>query len=360
MLANDNATLNQNTKEQTLGAILSPQLRLGHRSEALDLNLTARIDLNGYAVNSQLSSVDDHFDLHSAYKASELSTLSLDAGFHQDTILNNPEDNPGQLVNNVRVTTLSATPSWSYQLSELDRLDMSAGYLNKTYGGGSNSGLTDYSFYDASAGWFHRLTEIDALSTSLSYSRYEPQGAFTSSGSAHIFDAQLGWKHDFSEVLHLQVSGGPSLTLTEENGPGSGTSTNFVFNGSLGLTYRLGEQTDLQANLGRKSEPTSNGQVQVRDRIGLTLTYRWNELTTLRFLGSYVGSEGSSGSSSTDNLGQYFSIEPSVTWQLRNDLELGLSYRLQEETFRNPSGDAMSNAVFLTLTYRAPRWSWSD
>lgn len=131
-VANDNVNLSPDKKEEVIGAVLSPQLQLGHRSDVLNLNLTGGADFHGYAVNSQRSSISERLAFLGAYNASELSTLSLGASFtHRDTISNNPEDNSGRGANNVRITTLSASPSWSYQFAELDQLSISAGYLKR-------------------------------------------------------------------------------------------------------------------------------------------------------------------------------------------------------------------------------------
>jgi hypothetical protein len=357
MQANDNAELDRNGGRNVVGATLSPQLRLGHRSELLDLDVTGGADFNGYAVNSDLSSIDEQIALHGAYRASELSTLSLDSGFKRDTILSNPEDNSRRHAGTETVTTLSTRPSWSYRFTELDSLNFSAGYLNRTFGGSDSNGNTDYSFYNASAGWHHQLTETDGLTAGLSYGHYDPQGAGTD--SAEIFNAHLGWTHDVSELLQLQASAGPSLRLSEGSSSGSGGSTDLGYNASIGLTYQPSELSKIQVNFTHQNEPTSNGEVQVRDRVGLTLSYQLDERATLGVTGSYVENESGQGTSS-DDFDRYFSIEPGVTWRLEEDLDLGASYRFQEKSFSKPSDQAMSNAVFLRLTYRAPRWSWSD
>lgn len=358
-VANDNVNLSPDKKEEVIGAVLSPQLQLGHRSDVLNLNLTGGADFHGYAVNSQRSSISERLAFLGAYNASELSTLSLGASFtHRDTISNNPEDNSGRGANNVRITTLSASPSWSYQFAELDQLSISAGYLKKTYGGGSGSdSRTNYSFYSTSTSWLHQLTEIDTLSAGLSYGRYEPEGAQTN--SANSISSQVGWAHVFSEVLRFQVSAGPRWRLEEGTSSGSGNNVVPGYNASASLAYQPSELSSVQVSFSRQDEPTNTGELRVRDRVGLMLSYQLSEFTTFTINGTYVENE-SGGGSNSNAFKRYVSIGPSVIWQLQEDLDLALSYRYQEETFDNPSDQAMSNAVSLSLTYRAPAWSWSD
>lgn len=363
VLANDNITLDRNKKEEVAGGILSPQLRLGHRSETLDLSLTGRVDLNGYVVNSQLSSVDEKVGTHTVY-TTELGKLGLDTEYSRDTIFDTPEENTGKNIGDSRLTKISASPSWSYQFTELDNLNLSAGYLDQSYSH-SDVDRTDYKYYSASASWLHQFTETDALSSGFSYGRYEPDGS--QSSNADIIDLQLGWIHDFSENVRLQAIGGPSLTIQQDidpdTGESKGKSSDLGYNADVRLSYKITELASLEANYTRKTEPTGDGQTRDRDRIGLNFSYRIGELTTLRLAGNYTGNDTSNitgTSNSDDTFRRYLSVSPSITWQLQDDLDLALSYRFQDETFRHPSDDAYSNAVFLTLTYRAPRWSWSD
>ena len=363
VLANDNITLNRNNKEEVVGGILSPQLRVGHRSETLDLNLTGRVDLNGYVVNSQLSSVDEKVNLHSAY-TTELGKLGLDSEYSRDTIFDTPEENSGGHIGDTRLTKMSTSPSWSYQFTDLDNLTLSAGYLDQSYGS-SDVERTDYKYYSASTSWLHQFTETDALSSGFSYGRYEPDGS--QSSSADIIDVQLGWIHDFSENVRLQAIGGPSLTIQKDfdpdTGESKGKSNDLGYNADVRLTYKITDLASLEANYTRKTEPTGDGETRDRDRIGLNFSYRLGELTTFRLAGNYTGNDTSNitgTSNSDDTFRRYLSVSPSITWQLQDDLDLALSYRFQNETFQHPTDEAFSNAVFLTLTYRAPRWSWSD
>jgi hypothetical protein len=355
MQANDNVDLDRNGGRNVIGATLSPQLRAGHRSDLLDLDFVGGADFNGYVVNRELSSIDEQLGFHGAYRMSELSTLSLDSGFKHDTILSNPEDNSARNAETETVTTLSARPSWSHEFTELDSLSLSAGYLNRTFGGGDSNGNIDYSFYDMSAGWQHQFTETDAFTAGSSYGHYDPQGAGTD--RADLVNASLGWSHRFSEILQVRLSGGPSFRWS--GGLSSGGNTDAGYNAGVGVTYQPSDLTKVLINFTHQNEPTSNGALQVRDRVGLTVSYQLDETTTLSMSGTYIENESGQGRSSND-FDRYFSVEPRLTWQLEEDLDLGLSYRFQEKTFSDPSDQAMSNAVFLRLTYRAPRQSWSD
>src|SRR6185369_7047116 len=119
--------------------------------------------------------------------------------------------------------------------------------------------------------------------------------------------------------------------------------------------YEFSDRGDVSLNYTRKTEPSSSGRSQNRSRVGFTLNYDILEDLSFRMGASYVGKE-------TGNDGNFraFNIEPSLVWQLDQDLDLTASYRYREKMFENPSDTAISNAVFLTLTYRPSELSWSD
>src|SRR6185437_1510518 len=124
---------------------------LGYAGPDFNLGWTNAIAFNGYVPSTDLSSIDER-SVFQGILTRERSQYGLDAEFNRYTVLDNFEDNTGLFVKAVRVTRLSALPSWAYALTELDQLNFNAGYLHQAYTGGDNS-LVDYGFATASAGW---------------------------------------------------------------------------------------------------------------------------------------------------------------------------------------------------------------
>lgn len=357
--ANDNLTLSSTSSEGVVGGVASPQVKLGHRSPTLDLNFTGRVDLNGYGVNSSLSSIDERLTIGGTYTG-ERSKIAVGAEYNRDTLFDNVEDNSGQNVDDVRVNKLSFSPSWSFQASELDLIDLNASLLDQTYGA-SQDDLTDYQYYTGAARWLHMVSETDTLISGGSYGRYDPDDEISS--GADIFNLQLGWLHQFSDNLQLQAVGGPSLTIGHGGGSvGEGRpngSNDLGYNADVALSYDLSDVASLRATYARSTEPTGSGATRERDRIGLALSYRLSELVTANLTGRYIGNEVGSGDSE-DDFKRYLSLEPQLTWRIARDTDFAVAYRFQRQEFRAGQDPAMSNAVYLTFTYRLPRWSWSD
>lgn len=348
-VANDNQTLNRNHKVGVVGGVLSPQFQFGHRGPTHDISLLGRVDLNGYAVNSRLSSVDELAQFHAGYFF-ERSTLSLDSAYRRDTIFDTPEDDTGQFVDDVRVTTISAAPSWSYQLSELSLLSFHFSYVDKSYEKGS--GLTDYKYYSTGPQFSYKVTEVDTFLANASYGWYRPDGS--SHRKSDTVDLSFGWQRDFTERLHVSASAGPSLVF-EDSSSGGQSSTDLRYNVSLKGSYEFSDKGDVSLAYSRKTEPSSSGRSQNRARLSFALNYDFLEDLSFRMGASYVGKETGS-----DGNFRAFNIEPSLVWQLDEDLDLTASYRYREKIFENPSDSAVSNSVFLTLTYRPTEFTWSD
>ncbi len=55
----------------------------------------------------------------------------------------------------------------------------------------------------------------------------------------------------------------------------------------------------------------------------------------------------------------YISIEPGVSWEFERDWFLSGSYRFRTQELGNESR-AYSNAVFVTVSHRFPKWSFVD
>jgi len=352
-VADSNPTLATHDESPIAGGVLTPQVKIGRRTDQLDLSLIGKADFNGYAVNSDLSSIDERVGFHGSYQT-ELSQFGLDSEFNRDTILDNIEDNRGQFTKAVRVTTVSVSPSWSYQVTPLDHLDFLSGYTDKAY---DSDDLTDYVYYYGSVTWSRSLSETESFTSRLSVARFEPDDSVDTRTNTLAY--LVGWSGDISERFHLDASAGPEFDMTSSDqfGGRNDTDNRFGYQADMRAVYLVNELTKLVGSYSHKSEPSSSGETIVRDRVGLSVEYRWSPLMTLHLTGNYVGNE--TGGSNQDDFRQYFSIEPGVTWRLERDLDLSASYRYRNQSFHDDS-DADSNSFLMTLTYRLPRLTWSE
>lgn len=349
-----NIRLSPTDKIDTAGGMLSPEIKIGRRTEALDLSLLGRADFNGYANPSSLSSIDEKLSFAGSY-ATELGKFGLDADFNRDTTLTTEVSDTGNLTEAARVTTVDVMPSWTYALSEIDQLDVSGGYTNTSY---DTDALTDYVFYTGQVGWSRRMSEIDTLQTAAYTGRFVADDSADT--TADIIGLLVGWSRQFTEQFSAQLDAGPEYVITEFDDVG-GRETDrhlgYRIDGMLG--YQMDELTRLELTGSRKTEPSGNGETVTRNQVQLALIHRVNPLFTLRLDGTVLQNRDT-GSTSGNSDRLYYAIQPRAIWRLGPDWDLAASYRFRSQNFDDNQDTAFSHAAFLTLTYRLPRWSWTD
>lgn len=346
ILANDNIKLSTTSEEEVLGGILSPQLKFGYQNDITDVSLTGRTDLNGYAVNSDLSSVDNRATFHSGFR-SELGYLVLDADFNRDTIFENVEDNDVEFLDKARVTTVTASPSYTYQVSPLDQVRLNGGFTDREYSS-DEARLTDYQYYNGGVDWSRDVTEIDIFTAGTSYGHYNPEGS--DGEESDVVNLTLGWSREFTPNLSVSIAGGPTWISSQ------GGDDDLGYNANARVTYEIDNRTTFAATYSLRTEPSSRGRVtQNRSRLAASLDYQLTELLTLRMAGNYVGKETGSTSDTSS-----YGLQPSLVWRMSQDVDISASYQYRHKTTKNPSDEASSNAVLLMLTYRPSKWTWSN
>ena len=348
----DNIRLEPDDEIQAAGAIVSPEIKLGRRNEAFDLSVLGRIDANGYASDEDLNSVDERVLLN-ASKMSPRGKLGLSVEFNRDTTLTTEETDTGNLTETARVQTIAVSPTWSYQLSPIDTLDLSGSYTNTSY---DTDQLTDFQFMSASASISHAVGPMDALLGGVFVARFEADDATDT--VSDIVGGQIGWSHQFSDVLRAQGLVGLEHVHTQfDRSTGREWDDTLGYRLDLTLSYNFDDVTRVELSGSRKTEPSGGGAVVTRNRAQVSLTRRLSPMLSFRADGSYIESEAEQQSGLDQR--NFLVVQPSLIWSIDRDWDLSASYRFRTQDFENGER-ASSNAAFLTLTYRMPRSSWAD
>lgn len=349
-----NVRLSPTDKIDTAAGMVSPEVRIGRRTEALDLSLLGRADLNGYLDPSSLSSVDGKLRFTGNYTTPR-DKLGLETGVNHDTTLTTEVTDTGDLTEAARVTTVDVVPSWSHALSEIDTIDVAAGYVNTSY---DTDSLTDYVFYSGQVGWSRRVTEIDTLQTVAYTGRFEAEDSGDT--TADIVGLLFGWSRQFSEQVSARLAVGPEYVISRfDEAGGRETDRQLGYRIDGVLAYQMDELTRLDLSGSRKTEPSGSGETVTRNQLQVALIHRVDPLFTVR-LDATVLQNRDTGSNSGNSDRFYYAIQPRAIWRLDQDTDLAASYRFRSQDFSDNRDTASSHAVFLTLTHRLPRWSWTD
>jgi hypothetical protein len=186
------------------------------------------------------------------------------------------------------------------------------------------------------------------------YGRYETQGVTNDYENLGI---QGGAEYQLSETSTLAALVGLRRTRQRfEIGDGISGSSD-----SSGPTYVLSFAKRFEAggslNLGARRELAPSGNSDVLDTIGLLANLSLPLSERLRFglaasayrnRGVGVGGDLSSGNRT------YSSISPSISYDIDESWQVSASYRFRWQEYEGIPVDAVSNAIFLNLSWTRP------
>jgi len=347
-----NIRLEDRDEIEALGGVLSPEFKLGRRTEALDLNLFGRIDASAFAGESELDSVDERL-LFTVNRKTLRGKYGVGVDYNRDTTLTTEETDTGRFTETARVETFAVAPSWSHQFTAVDNLDLTGSYVDTRY---DTDLLTPFRFLSGTGNWTHAMGPRDSLIGAAFIARFEADDA--SDTVSDIAGFQLGWNHQFSERLRAQGSAGLEHVTTRFDSPaGRDEDTTLGYRIELNLSFAYDERTKIDLTGSRRTEPSGGGTVVTRNRAQLSLSRRLTEQLTMKTDASFIENESDTRNSLEQRT--FVAFQPSLTWNFERDWDVTASYRFRAQEFE---GDdlATSNAAFVTLTYRLPRMSWSE
>ena len=353
----DNLLLNPRNQLSTFGSITTPVLSLERKSPTSTINLTGQFPYSAYFGHSNLNAADQQVNLDIQDALSERSTVSFGGDFQHDTTLHSEQDVADQfLAKEIRFTRFDASPSWTYLLGPIDQLTISGVYSNVNY---ATSAKTDYQYYGPTISYQHQLSELSAITGSLQYNRFEPDDPAHT--RTDVYGGLVGYSYKPSERLSVSGSVGMSYNVTNSNVSKENDSLGYRL--KFDLNYLMSDQTRLVVSLSHDSEPSGDGRQVTRNRARAAFKYRLNELTTFGLDTNYTDNEDyfglqNSTNSSSQKLSRYFSVGPSVSFQITEDLSLVAEYQYRHKIFQSAGGSATSNGAFLLLRYDLPTLNW--
>lgn len=339
----DNLLLNRRNEISAVGFTTTPQLILERNTPTLTIALDGRFEFNEYVDHSNFNSQDQFLTLDVEKLLSDRSRLNMSTEFIRDTTLRSEQDSSDRFLDDsIRFITVRTNPSWTYQLTQLDEISLSANYRNTSY---DSADKTDFQSYGPTIGYERRLSELDKITTSLTYFHFDPEGKT----SRDRLGLLVGYAYEPSERVLLSGQGGLSYDLNESE---------VGYRARINIRYLVDDQTSLRALLSHDIEPSGDGDLRTRNRAMIGVSYKATDLTSLNLALDYsdnIDYGGESTENEDDNdQSRYFSVRPSVAWQIAEDWDFVAEYRFRHKAFEEDGDSATSNAVLVTLRYRLP------
>jgi hypothetical protein len=341
--ADDNIRMQSSGDDTVYGSITSPELRLRGRSPVLDVSLFGKFDF-GWFSDSDLNTDDQQARLASTYRT-ETGIFGLDAEVDRDTTRTSELTDTGVFDVIARRLRYRLAPSYTAIVTPRNRLRVDGAYTDVTYDTGT---LSDYAVVSGGATWQHDYTQKTEVTLGVSGYHYE-----TTSGpdsETDLIALLFGVNHKYSERLSVSANIGPRYA-TIDNALGRENSIGVQL--GAGVEYLMSEQTTISGSVDRSVSGSASGTTPERNTLRLSIRHQFLPRWDFLFGALYIKDEDDSTSGTGGR--EYISLEPAVRWQVARNVDLSTSYRYRRQEFDSGS-EADSNAVFITLTYRAMPW----
>jgi hypothetical protein len=349
---NSNLLLRPDHEISGFSSKTTPELRLSRAGPTSDISLLGRFEFNEYFGHSELNSADQFVNLNASKALSERSTVKFNGSFDRDTTLESDEDATGRFVNDaIRFVRWDATPSWTYLLSPIDQMNISARYLQVEY---DSNQKTDYRDFGPTISYSHALSELASVFANLDYSRFEPDS--DTNFTQDVYGGLVGY--DYHPTERFQIGGGAGLNYNVTHDDQQGSSADIGYRFQFNMNYLVNEQTKAVVALSRDSEPSGEGKIRTRNRAAVGISYRMTETTVFALDTSYLLDQRTGETGSGSGVSQRLQVRPSVRWDITEDLSLSANYQFRYKTFQS-SGSAIDNGAFITLRYALPDLQWS-
>lgn len=410
----DNIRLVQKDKTAVNEIDLAPQLNLDVRTENTTVHLGTIVKARRFN-RSEFNSDDQNVNL-SITHSSERASFGIGATYIHDSTLTSELLSSGRIGTKAdRSEQYLLAPSFSYALSETNRVALTGQYASQDYGSAAYIGYSDAS---ADLSWTYLESEQLKWILSASYSDYRSEdmefgvptrtvfgisgvngllyfirpGAFGTQayatrmqdkGLSGGFDYQftersliklrLGWAKDrltFPINDHDNVCENPFyLNLPADIKAATGAICDSIPDRKTALTTAainwswLGENQKVVLDLSKATQPTSNGYAVDATRLKSTWSYQISELDKIILDISLAKNRAISNESTLQNTSladrNFGTARLSYQKQISERWFADLSYQYTTQKYTQTDYEANSKTIAIGINYRPAQWFWS-
>ena len=396
----DNLRLVTYAHKDDLISAVAPNLAFGYLAD--DNELKAAVSLNQllYHSESDLNYLEQVFSLNHLYKGEGWNTNVTAKYADQSSISNQLDINGSGFIAALLPTfTRSVTPTFNYQLTEKNTLQLSYNYLDAAFSKPtslqSNIFFANYSNQSTSATFTHYYSQRLSFNLTGSYTIYDawndvysitpPRFSLRTFRFLTTQQDQSYRQHSttLSYQIGLQYSLDERTTFTANAGirDSSSKSSNIfnftcfadgycppptvlydypsttsgkIYSASLSRQFEKGE-ISLSAN--QQLNPASTGTQQQTSQLSASARYEIDERWSVGISGQYLTAQSiSSLSANTGNLGSfnrnYTAVSPNLQWKWDQDMHLEFSYNHIDQHYTQTNLSALSNSVQLQFFYQ--------
>lgn len=359
------------------GVIISPEAKMGVKTDILDVSFNAKLDINRYFGDLDLDSDDVYLDFDSSFNVTERNIFGFKSSYVKNSTLTSELDVTGLVQDNIPRETWSVAPDWIYNLAEDKFLQANYNHTEVSYGESVFNQLFDFTTDSASISFVHQWNASlqNYISFSALFFEVPEIGRDTDEYSVNV-----GSEYQISETWSAALSVGGRFTHTKLKfeQPILVNGLPIIANGTI-LTEEVTLEDDAQglvfsfstdkefatgsvgASYSRSTSPQGNGRLQLFDKF--TFNYRQYITRQLQFLlNGGINVTTTSGSESLNDDRTYYYVSPSLRWHFNRQTYISGGYRFRRQEFEgnDSTQEAVSNAVFFSVNYDWDKFSTQE
>ncbi|MGB0449072.1 MAG: hypothetical protein ACPGF6_00675 [Porticoccaceae bacterium] len=339
----DNFLMNDAEQESWIYS-LKPEVSLIYLTPVMTSELDAKLAVKRYSEFDQFDSEDPAINWKNSLKKSR-STWSLDFGYSENSQRDFAEEDTGQFDSNTVVETVYVDPGVVFRVTEKDDLGISLGYTEREY---DADDFSDNENETLGLNWQHKVDEVLSTTANISVSQYSADRPNINSNETDYEQITVGFLYQYSESLNIngstgyfqsdsrkRILTGPAVVIVESD------NTGVLLN--LSLNYSQ-ESNDWSLSLSRSLYPSSQGDVEERDRVGISFEHDFSSRSSTGIKASWFNTDSITEDRESINISPYYH------YRLTEKLTLQTSYIFRRFD-RQSSEEVESNRVKLGLRY---------
>lgn len=394
----DNLRMQAKPKRDNFITKLSPGILLGYQAESDVLKTTFQWNELIYHDDSSLDFSEKIANLNHQFLGQRFKT-DVSARYAEQSTINTQLDidGSGDLQIQIPRTTLSASPSVTYNFTEKYALQLGYSYTDVSFDRGPKlqTGIrySDYDNQQFSATLIHTFSQRLTLNLSTSYSefnsantshqadvftqvipgvgRVDIDGVYTTAfeQQSNTLFYQAGLQFIYDPKTQISLSAGlrdtENSTLYDRAFTPDGATESLSLGSLIRANNNLGHvfSVDLKHSrewggfsmrAGQQLNPSSVGSQMQSTMFSANGFFNFNEQWSAGLAASYQMSEAISNTTGGSNLYNriYSSITPNIRWRWSPEITFELSYSYRQREYENTNITAISNSAQLQFSYQ--------
>ena len=347
-------------EDSVSGGFADVQLQLRSAGQINNFTLTPAVHATKFSSSSGDSSTDPSLDLDFAHHGLT-STLGFTGTVSKASVartdrattdiggsgLGNPTGgDSGYLTIRDRRQLTMVAPSASFDLTQRSRLLLNADYAKVDYDREIPGVYVGSSNLDGAIGVAHEWSQRTTLTLRGRYSRYDPNGAFSTVDS---YGVEGEWRRHVTQLAesYIRIGGLRSSFSRLGAAPAPDSVTSVVAGAGINWTFQI---TQLFLDATRTIDPNATGFSVVRDQLRLRITKN----LTPRFsvaIGARGYRDTATGKITTYRERKYLVGSLGLTWRFRRAWTLAAAYDQSWQRYQLDPSAADSRAGTVSLVY---------